>query len=710
MKLPLVVFILASLRRILLVTTCCTVFLLFWFALTSVQHATRQIEQFVVSNTRSIAESASFSDDLISIQKDIKRFSEAFQANLDFDSKLEVFLDNKLIASSGNVNGIQGFSSAVFERIVLPSNQVLLVKVEINYSRQVVQILIFLVYFLSIYILLYFYLKALLKKTLLKITSPLSKMVSWIKNCSAQLPQSLDSIMPSDNGDSLEVKELGESVVLLVNEIKKLQNSLEVENKNKGRIEIAAQVAHDIRSPLAALSMVENDLGVLAEETRVMLRSAIGRIRDIANHLLDRSISIENASMTEDEKHLNNDVDVHLVSALIEGILTEKRMQYRSNIGIEIDGHLDASSYGLFAKVQASEFKRILSNVVNNSVEAMREKCVIAVSLETTFKNEIRIKIQDNGKGIRSDILSKLGTRGETHGKAAGSGLGLYHARKCLDAWGGKLELDSKFNFGTTVNIILPRSEAPSWFVEELRLIPNSNVVILDDDESIQRIWRVRADSAKLNIFGINLLHLSTPSELRTWKNETAQEGFETTYLIDYELIGFSESGLDLIEELGIAPQSILVTSRYEELSIRERCQKLKISLVPKGMAGFVPIQLIEKADEANKLPTAVLIDDDNLVHMTWKMAATEKGLVLLSFKTVEDFLQSERTLARSIPIYIDSLLGKDKKGREIRGEMVAQHIFERGFKLIFLTTGLSHRSFEHSPWLSGVRGKEPPF
>ena len=59
---------------------------------------------------------------------------------------------------------------------------------------------------------------------------------------------------------------------------------------------------------------------------------------------------------------------------------------------------------------------------------------------------------------------------------------------------------------------------------------------------------------------------------------------------MDYELICATETGLDLIEELGIQKQSILVTSHYEETEIRSRCEKQGILLIPKSMSGFVPI------------------------------------------------------------------------------------------------------------------------
>jgi len=45
-----------------------------------------------------------------------------------------------------------------------------------------------------------------------------------------------------------------------------------------------AQIAHDIRSPLSAFSMVTSDLSALPEAKRIIMRSAFQRINDIANN------------------------------------------------------------------------------------------------------------------------------------------------------------------------------------------------------------------------------------------------------------------------------------------------------------------------------------------------------------------------------------------------------------------------------------------
>ncbi|MGK5084250.1 HAMP domain-containing sensor histidine kinase [Bdellovibrionota bacterium FG-1] len=470
--------------------------------------------------------------------------------------------------------------------------------------------------------------------------------------------------------------------------------------KANARNQLAAQVAHDIRSPLAALDMVLGDLSGIDEDRRVMIRSAVTRIKDIANNLLEKN---RNPLQTESKEASS----VHLVSAVLDGLVTEKRTQYRSKLGMEISFELTATSYGLFAEVQLVEFKRVISNLINNSVEAMDSDGLVQLHLLAT-NDEIKITVRDTGKGIPPEILPRLMSRGETHGKKGGSGLGLFHAKQSIESWKGQMILSSEIGKGTQVVITLPRAKSPSWFVSDLSISPGSHLVILDDDESIHQIWQGRADAARLSAHGIELIHLSTPSDLRAWIEQAKTFSTPVQYLLDFELVGFKETGLDLAEKLNISKQSILVTSRYEEPVIRERCQKLHIPLIPKGMAGFVPIKIVEAAKPHQK-PDAILIDDDPLVHLTWKVAAKRAGATFAIFDSLGAFLEQAAEFDRNTPVYIDSFLGKDTHGNEIQGELVSQEIFRFGFKTIYLATGLPPQDMKLYPWLSGVRGKEPP-
>ncbi|MBI4239123.1 MAG: HAMP domain-containing histidine kinase, partial [Deltaproteobacteria bacterium] len=227
--------------------------------------------------------------------------------------------------------------------------------------------------------------------------------------------------------------------------------------KLQAQANIAAQVAHDIRSPLTALRVVAGHLAEVGEEKRVMIRNAVQRIEDIANDLAGRKAA---AGPTGKESPAPEHLSVQLLSSLIEPLISEKRMQLRARLGVEIGCALDASAYGLFARVQPVECKRLLSNVINNAVEALDGAGTVTVTLGQA-DDVPQIIVADTGHGIPPDVLPRLMQRGATFGKAGGSGLGLFHARTTVERWGGTLALASTVGHGTTVTVTLPPAEAP---------------------------------------------------------------------------------------------------------------------------------------------------------------------------------------------------------------------------------------------------------
>lgn len=464
-----------------------------------------------------------------------------------------------------------------------------------------------------------------------------------------------------------------------------------------------AQIAHDIRSPLAALDMALPELSTLPEDIRLLVRSSVSRIRDIANKLLESPPSKSHVNAMAQNLVRPEPIEkaeVVLLSSMIDSLISEKRYQFRSKMGIEIQLKLCTSSYGLFADFQPIEFRRAISNLINNAVEALEEGG--NVTLELAKKDgKIEILCTDTGKGIAPEILSKLGQRGETHGKEGGLGLGLYHAKKSLQNWGGDLQLESQVGKGTVVILTLPNAPPPVWFVPELRISPQTSVIILDDDVSIHQIWDGRFENLSMTTQNIEIKHFSIPGELKSWVIQNAHEKKSVLYLVDYELLGLKETGLDLIEELGIASQSVLVTSRFEEKQILETCEKLGVGIVPKSMAAFVPLSVVDPPLK----PDFILIDDDPLVQLSWRLAAESSNQSMLGYSNADGFFKNSDQFDLSVPVYVDVSLGEG-----ISGEGVARKIFDLGFNNVFLTTGYEAERYRHLTFLKGVVGKSVPW
>lgn len=465
---------------------------------------------------------------------------------------------------------------------------------------------------------------------------------------------------------------------------------------------LASQVHHDIQSPLASLAGTLEDLPELPESKRSVLRSAITRITDIANNLRERHTATHAPDTSLPLKH-----SLHLLSSLVASLVSEKRTEFRAKRGISVDAALDSAAYGLFVSVDPPSFKRILSNLINNAVEAVGDTGTVKLSMARAGSLNL-LSVRDDGKGIAAEILPRLGRRGATFGKENGSGLGLYHARTSLEQWGGSLQITSDGpGHGAVVTLRLPAASPPPWFVSKILLRPHSVVVILDDEQPIHDLWRARFRDLDLGIQNIEVIDHFTSSEAEKWIQANRAAAESALFLTDYELLGHEDTGLGFVSRLDVSSHSILVSTRCEEPVILRECERLGMKMLPKALAGLVPIEVL--AGPPPKVPgrvDAVLLDDDDSLRELWRGSAAKAGKLLRTFALADELLASLDQFDKTLPIYIDSDLGDAQRP----GEEIAKELFERGFTHLYLATGFAPDELQPMPWLKGVVGKRAPW
>jgi hypothetical protein len=128
----------------------------------------------------------------------------------------------------------------------------------------------------------------------------------------------------------------------------------------------------------------------------------------------------------------------------------------------------------------------------------------------------------------------------------------------------------------------------------------------------------------------------------------------------------------------------------------------LGLKLIPKDVAGFVPIQLMPP----QICYDACLIDDDPLVRMTWEMAAKESGSPILTFESFEGFCEKAQGISNETSINVDMNLSNGVQVTD-----VALKLQKMGYKWIYLATGYEAESIEGVPsCVVAVRGKDPIF
>lgn len=214
----------------------------------------------------------------------------------------------------------------------------------------------------------------------------------------------------------------------------------------EGLVESFAQVAHDIKSPLAVLDTIITTSRDMKENERDLILSAIKRIKKISSDVLNKRKSIIES---------NEEICEVNISQLINPLVHETIHLMNSVPGIVINSNDFLSNRLLMVQVRPTEFKRAICNIINNSVESLEGSGFVDVDLHQR-EDEVLISIIDNGKGMPSQIADRLGQEKITYGKKDGNGIGVFTAKNVFEKYGGRLEITTQLGKGTKVDIWMP--------------------------------------------------------------------------------------------------------------------------------------------------------------------------------------------------------------------------------------------------------------
>ena len=223
--------------------------------------------------------------------------------------------------------------------------------------------------------------------------------------------------------------------------------------------EIAKQVAHDIRSPVSALNIVVRSLVDIPNEKQGLMLAAIGRINDITNDLLATAKATKHKAVDRSLQGAQSSSQSELISEVLTEIYQEKKVIFDSNVNRKIDFRLDLKiDHKSLMIINRKELSRVISNVLNNAYEALETSGSKIMLGARIYGREAEVYVQDDGPGISTEFIEKLG-KGEfstkMHHSESGTGLGIQHARKAIEAMGGRFQILSALGNGTLVKIRL---------------------------------------------------------------------------------------------------------------------------------------------------------------------------------------------------------------------------------------------------------------
>ncbi len=252
------------------------------------------------------------------------------------------------------------------------------------------------------------------------------------------------SIMGNNFAVALENVELYQNLHEQMRRLKEAQEQLVQSAKLAAVGELAANVAHEINNPLTTIlgysellseeedpENIKRDLAIIESESL--------RAREIVQQLLEFSRK-RKLELKEVDVHDTIDGVLKLVSPNIKQSRVKVHRKYTDVPKVLVD---------------ENQIKQVFLNLINNAIQAMPEGGDLVIETET-MGQYLMIAIADTGMGIPDDVSRRIFEPFFTTKQDKGTGLGLPISYRIVQEHGGRIEVKSRVDEGSTFRVFLP--------------------------------------------------------------------------------------------------------------------------------------------------------------------------------------------------------------------------------------------------------------
>lgn len=234
----------------------------------------------------------------------------------------------------------------------------------------------------------------------------------------------------------------------LRNAIQRARQQRELRQRNAELAILNQVIRHDIRNDVAVILSWGETLGAHVDETG---ETYLSRIIDAGDHITEITETVGDfLSVLEDGS------DPELQAIDLNAVLRneiEKARSAHEGASITVTGDYDRVLQVTATELLSSVFRNIVKNAVVHNDKAEPE---ITVRVETA--DEVcRVRIADNGPGVRDSRKEEIFGRGEMGLESSGSGIGLYLVDTLVDMYGGTVELTDNEPEGSVFSVELQR-------------------------------------------------------------------------------------------------------------------------------------------------------------------------------------------------------------------------------------------------------------
>jgi len=269
-----------------------------------------------------------------------------------------------------------------------------------------------------------------------------------IKRISDILPENI-----LQEEENVNFQQLGERIQKNVSEIDMMK---EMEDYRK---EYIGNVSHELKTPLFSIQGYVETLKDGAVENLNIRDKYLERIGNSVERLLNIVTDLDQISKYE-AAEISINYSVFDINALTKEIfdLLEIDAQKKSAKLV-----LQTSQTAIMVRADKQKISQVLTNLISNAIHySNREEALIKV-ITKTEQEKVKIIVQDNGMGIKPEVLPRIFERfyrveTSRNRKDGGSGLGLAIVKHILEAHHQSITVESKYLEGTLFTFYLEKA------------------------------------------------------------------------------------------------------------------------------------------------------------------------------------------------------------------------------------------------------------